>query len=61
MGTESLKNLLTTLRANLAKLEASQLGEDTPAGAELKAVLRLRIATLEAALRRAEGHASDRD
>lgn len=55
MSVEPLKNLLKTVRATLTKLEsASQPHEDGPAIAELKATLRLRIATLEIALRRAE-------
>ena len=60
MGTESLKNLVKTLRANLAKLDALQPPEDTPLRAKLRAVLSLRIVTLEAALRHADELASRR-
>lgn len=48
MSVEPLKNLLKTVRST------SQPHEDGPAMAELKTTLRLRIATLEIALRRAE-------
>ena len=48
--------LLENLRATLTKLESvSRPHDDGPAMAELKTNLRLRIATLEIALRRDEG------
>lgn len=62
MSVEPLKGLLTTLRTNLTKLEQASLpGEDRPALAELKHVLRLRIATLEVALGQAEELVSSRE
>jgi hypothetical protein len=52
MSIEPLESLLTSLRATLRKLErASKPSEDGPALADLKQVLRVRIAALEIALR----------
>lgn len=62
MSIEPLKNLLTTQRANLTKLNHVSLpSEDTPALAELKTVLRLSIAVIEVALRRSEELGSGRE
>lgn len=62
MSVEPLRNLLKNLRATLTRLEsASRPHEDGPATAELKATLRLRIATLEIALLRAEERAAGKE
>jgi len=54
MSVEELKRIRKNLRANLTKMEkASAPGEDTAAMAELKATLRIRIASLDAALSQA--------
>ena len=62
MSIDPLRNLLKNLRATLTKLEgASRPHEDGPATTALKTNLRLRIATLEVALRRTEESAAGRE
>lgn len=51
MSVEALKRMRTNLRATLTKMEkASSLNEDTPEMAKLKESLRLRVASLDAAI-----------
>jgi len=58
MSVEALKRMRKNLRANLTKMEkASAPAEETTAMAKLKATLRIRIASLDAALRQASATA----
>jgi len=62
MSVQPLKILLTTFRTDLTKLDQASLHSgDSAALAELKTFLRLRIATLEVALRRVEELAAGRE